>query len=249
MSKCKKIISKDDMYIQFKKFFRDDLLGCNPDFRIVVSGGYGIKTILEDKHHIYNKIKTGDLDLTVGTQKPYECFKYLYKKVEKFVNYVTPQPSDFNISVLDLHHSLVPIFNYHRDFIIMIDYKGDEFIDIAITDMKITLNMIDRNLSIKVGLPIKTEEYYMKEFMTLVYMENVPNINDYVYYKRNPITGKFPTKGQKDIRNSKLMCNYVKKKRYTKYCKLLHDITIKKLSSTSKVKRDKYFKELKPIVI
>ena len=78
-------------------------------------------------------------------------------------------------------------------------------------------------------------------------MENVPGVNEQVYYKRNPVVGKLPAKGQKDILNSKLLCDKVKKKKYEGYCKLLKDITVEKLKGMPKYARDEYFKSLKTI--
>lgn len=250
----KQVYTKEQMYNKFKETFKDDLIGFigkdKPKFRVATSGGYGVKTTLEDKHGIYGKIITKDIDLTVSvynsSMNAYECYQYLLNKVKQFIK-DSGDAKNFKIEVLHMYNSFVPIFKYTRYYIIMIEYKKDEFIDLAITDMKITDSMIDIPLSQKVGLPIKTEEEYLKEFLTFVYMENVPGVNDQVYYKRNPIVGKLPAKGQKDILNSKLLCDKVKKATYKGYCKLLKEITIEKLKGMPKGVRDAYFKSLQTI--
>lgn len=253
-SSSKKVYTKEQMYDKFKETFKDDLIGFigkdKPKFRVATSGGYGVKTTLEEKHGIFGKIITKDIDLTVSvynsSMNAYECYQYLLNKVKQFIK-DSGDAKNFKIEVLHMYNSFVPIFKYTRYYIIMIEYKKDEFIDLAITDMKITDSMIDIPLSQNVGLPIKTEEEYLKEFLTFVYMENVPGVNDQVYYKRNPIVGKLPAKGQKDILNSKLLCDKVKKATYKGYCKLLKEITIEKLKGMPKGVRDAYFKSLQTI--
>jgi hypothetical protein len=254
-SVAKKVVyTKEQMYDKFKETFKDDLLGFigkdKPKFRVATSGGYGVKMTLEEKHGIFGKIITKDIDLTVSvynsTMDGTECYHYLYNKVMKFIK-ESGDAKNFKVEVLKMYNSFVPIFKYTRYYIIMIEYKKDEFIDLAITNMNMSDKMIDIPLSKKVGLPIKTEEEYLREFLIFVYMENVPGVNDQVYYKRNPVVGKLPAKGQKDILNSKLLCDKVKKKNYEGYCKLLKDITVEKLKAMPKYERDDYFKSLKMI--
>lgn len=254
-SAAKKVVyTKEQMYDKFKETFKDDLLGFigkdKPKFRVATSGGYGVKMTLEEKHGIFGKIITKDIDLTVSvynsTMDGTECYHYLYNKVMKFIK-ESGDAKNFKVEVLKMYNSFVPIFKYTRYYIIMIEYKKDEFIDLAITNMNMSDKMIDIPLSKKVGLPIKTEEEYLREFLIFVYMENVPGVNDQVYYKRNPVVGKLPAKGQKDILNSKLLCDKVKKKNYEGYCKLLKDITVEKLKAMPKYERDDYFKSLKMI--
>jgi hypothetical protein len=246
--------TKEQMYDKFKETFKDDLLGFigkdKPKFRVATSGGYGVKMTLEEKHGIFGKIITKDIDLTVSvynsTMDGTECYHYLYNKVMKFIK-ESGDAKNFKVEVLKMYNSFVPIFKYTRYYIIMIEYKKDEFIDLAITNMNMSDKMIDIPLSKQVGLPIKTEEEYLREFLIFVYMENVPGVNEQVYYKRNPVVGKLPAKGQKDILNSKLLCDKVKKKNYEGYCKLLKEITIEKLKAMPKYERDEYFKSLKMI--
>lgn len=243
---------KDAMFENFKNFFHTDLIGFltttdKPKFRMVISGSFGVKTVLEHKHHIFGRIKTGDVDFTLSTYKSTmtakECRKYWEHELELFFTKYGGA-DQFKIKLLDLRHSRVPIFKYNRDYVLSIEYKGQEFVDIAITNYPITKSMVDIPLSLKLGLPLKQEEYYLHEFLGLIYMENVPSVQPYVYGKRNPVSGLYPAKGTKDIVNSKMLCGHVKKTRYLKYCDMLKDITVEKLRRMSKNQRDAYFKSL-----
>lgn len=246
---------KHIMFLKFKEFFRDDLIGFihkkNPKFRIATAGGYGLKTLMENKHNIYGKVKTGDVDFTVSTYRasmsPLECFQYWNTKLHTFFNQQS-KPSDFQVKVINFGHAYVPVMNFHRDYVLMISYKDDEFVDVAITNQRITSNMIDANTSFQSGIPIKKEEYYLKEFLSLIYMENVRGVNDFCYAKRNPISGAYTCKGIKDIYRAKLLCSVKKSKKYYRFCKLLETITIQRLKSLPGPKRDAIFADLHNIV-
>lgn len=263
----KQDISCHDMIKIFKTKFKNELIGWisntdKPDYKMFVAGGYGIKTVLEDKYNIHGKVKTRDLDLTVSVKEskfsPSQCFNFWVKKMNDF--FAEYGKKNFKMKTVNLgyHDGWVPGFKYHRYYLINTSYKGDDFIDLAIGDIPITKTMMDIPLSKQVGLPIKTEVCYLKEFLTLVYMENVPGVSSHAYSKRNPVTGQYAQKGQKDIHNSKLMCDHVakndnnlslsKKNKYKKYCKLLYDITIDDLKKMKKEERDKYFSMLSEIV-
>jgi hypothetical protein len=246
---------KQLMFNKFKEYFRDDLLGfidkINPKFRVATAGGYGLKTLMETKHNIYGKVKTGDVDFTVSTYRatmsPLQCYQHWNIKLHKFFN-EQPKPSDFQVKVINFNHSYVPIMNFHRDYVFMITYKNDEFIDVAITNQRIKVEMIDVKTSLKAGIPIKNEEYYLKEFLSLIYMENVRGVNDFCYAKRNPVTGAYSCKGIKDIDRAKLICTVKQSKKYYRFCKLLENVTIQHLKTMSESKRDAIFADLHNIV-
>lgn len=247
------------MISKFKQFFKDDLLGFigkpQPKFRVITSGGYGLKTLVEEKYKLFGKIKTDDLDLTVSTYKssltPQAAFNYWTQKVQEFI-YAQGNPDDFRVKIVNFGGDEVPIFNFRRYFVIMISYKiaGEftDFVDVAITNVKVTNEMIEHHASFKAGIPIKNEEHYLKEFLTLIYMENTPGVYEFCYKKRNPVEGDHPEKGIKDIDRSKLICHLKKKNRYHRYCRLLRQLTINKLKTLSKQQRDIYFKSIEHIV-
>lgn len=243
------------MFDKFKEYFRDDLLGFmsvkTPKFRVVTAGGYGLKTLMEEKHNIYGKVKTGDVDFTVSTYRcsmsPLECFQYWNSKLHAFFNQQA-KPSDFQVKVINFGHAYVPVMDFHRDFVLMVTYKDEEFVDVAITNQRITNDMLDKETSLRSGIPVKVEEYYLKEFLSLIYMENVRGVNTWCYAKRNPVSGMYTCKGIKDITRSQLLCELKATKKYVRFCKLLQDITVEKLKAMPAHKRDSYFADLKDII-
>ena len=89
----KKLITCNDMIQKFKDKYKDDLIGWlsekdKPQYKIFVAGGYGIKTVLEDKYKVHGKIKTKDLDLTVSNHDSKmsinKCFDFWVKKMNDF---------------------------------------------------------------------------------------------------------------------------------------------------------------------
>jgi hypothetical protein len=252
------------MLRRFKETMKDDLVGYlekpsgRPKFRVVTSGGYGLKTLLETKYgdSMKGKVWTSDIDITVSTYKSHldheEAFAYWSKRVKSFI-YSTGKPEDFQVRFINFGGDTVPLMNFKRYYVIMISFKVDgvlkDFVDVAITDMKVTHSMIDTTTSLKAGLPVKKEEHYLQEFLTLIYMENVPGVSDYAYSKRNPVSGNHADKGLKDINRSKLICS-VKAQgvKYRKYCNLLRGINLQKLQDMPKQKRDTYFKPLQTTI-
>ena len=250
------ISTQQKMFEKFKEHFKDDILGYIlnqgiPKFRVITAGGYGMKTLLEEKYNLYDKVHTSDVDFTVSTWKSSmnakECFNYWYEKINVFIN-MQKTPSDFDTKIIYFGHEHVPIMNYNRDYVIMVSYKKTDFVDIAITDFPITDSLVEKEVSINSGIPVKHEEDYLKEFLTLIYMENVPGVNKYCYLKRNPVTGELMCKGTKDIERSKILCDIQKTQKYKKYCQLLTPLTIEKLKKMPKEDRDNYFQTLKELI-
>lgn len=243
------------MFERFKEYFKEDLIGFldakKPKFRVVTAGGYGLKTLMETKHKIFGKVKTGDVDFTVSTYRcsmtPLACFQYWARKLHAFFADQI-HPSDFQVKVINFGHAYVPVMNFHRDYVLMVTYKNEEFVDVAITNQKVTAHMLDKATSLKAGIPVKKEDYYLKEFLSLIYMETVPGVNTFCYAKRNPITGMYSCKGVKDIDRSKLLCSVKKRNKYMKYCELLQDVTVAKLKRMPPEKRDRYFSSLRDII-
>lgn len=246
---------KQAMFLKFKEYFSEDLLGfmetSTPRFRIVTAGGYGLKTLVEEKHKMIGKVKTGDVDFTVSTYKssmsPLKCFQYWNRKLHAFFNQQSI-PSDFRVKVINFGRSYVPVLNFHRYYVLMVTYKGDEFVDVAITNQQLAADAIDKETSIRAGIPVKTEDGYLKEFLSMIYMENVCGVNAICYAKRNPISGKYTCKGVKDINRAQLLCNLKTSKKYVRFCKLLEDVTVERLKAMTAIKRNTLFAELKEII-
>lgn len=236
------------MLNRFKEFFRDDLIGHigkrEPDFRAITVGGYGLKTLIETKHKMYGKVQTTDFDITVSTHRskmtPTEIYTYWINRLYAFIE-TQSKPTDFKLDVVNFGRQKIPVMGFTRYYVIMVKYQGEDFTDVVISNMKITPSMIDEQTSIAAGIPVKTEEHYLDEFLRLIYIENVPGVNPYGYKKRNPVTGMFPEKGIKDIERSKLLCTM----QYHRFCRMLTGLTVAKFQAMSKRERDRYFISLK----
>lgn len=251
------VLSLEAMLVKFKAVFRDDLLGFidkpkdKPRFRVVTAGGFGLKTLMEGKFKVFDKVDTSDIDLTISTDNstmaPSKAYAYWSEKVSKFIS-EQPNPKDFEVKVLNFGKAYVPILDYRRYYAILISYKKLEFVDVVITDFRFTPDMIDVPTSLASGLPVKTEEYYLLEFLTLIYMENVGGVDHFCYAKRNPVTGKLSCKGAKDLERSKLLCNVKESDKYITYCMLLEGVTVAKLKKIPEAQRTKYFALLKDLI-
>jgi len=242
---------------EFQEYFREDLIGYinsprkRRKYRAVIAGGYGLKTLLESKLNLFGKVRTGDCDITITSFRSkddlYDTYTYFIEKVTDFIHN-QKHPEHFNVSLVDQANQYVAALNYHRFAVIMITYKGYEFVDIAFTDMKLTMKQIDKENSVKVGLPLKTLETYLVELLSLIYFENVSDVYPALYYRRNPIVGVSYEKGIKDIQRAQLVCSLTKSKKYIDYCQLIHNIDFDKLLKMTKEERDTYFKALSSLV-
>lgn len=252
--------NKREYYLQkFKDYFKEDLIGHldrpNPPFRTVVAGGYGVKTLMETKYNRKNAVKTNDLDITVSTlnasMSPLQAYEHWSAKISQFIQ-AQSNPDHFKIKVVNFANELVPVMNYRRNYVIMVTFKNgktfDDFVDIAITNYNIHKGMIDKKTSVKAGLPIKKDEYYLKEFLTLIYMENVPGVNEWCYTKRNPITGTYNIKGLKDIQRSQVICEINPNNKYAKYCKMITSLNEDLLKGMKTPFRNAYFSKLDAIM-
>lgn len=250
---------EDDNYKAFAEYFENDLIGFikNPKeipvLRAFVPGGYGMKLIFENKYNDFSKIKTNDLDITVSIQNTkiensQKARMYLIKKCYEFIK-TRKDPKNFKIQIISLPTTYNPILKMRRFFVISILYNNDEFIDLVITDRVIMLEEMNSVISKKTLLPVKKDEGYFLEYFQIIYMENVPGIDNYCYLKRNPVTGKFSCKGVKDIDRVKNLCEISNtKSKYKKECSLVKEVSKESLQKMSKVERDKLFVELRDVI-
>lgn len=256
-----------DAIQMFKAFFRDDLVGWMtqtsandgdgkgvPQFRVALTGGYGIKTLLEAKHRMHDRIQTADLDFTLGTQQPErirQIYNYWLDKVYAFIR-SHPRPDLFQVKQRwqqEKHQDVTVNFMtaYKTYAFIFVEYAGADFVDITFTNLVLRDSMFEREYSLQTGLPLKTEEYYLKEMLKMVYMENVAGENEYCYKVRNPVVGEKPNKGAQDITRAKLLCRALKDPRYDKYCKLVASVKPGSLQALDKAARDRMFAPLREI--
>lgn len=239
----------------FVSFFQEDMTDflhskAKHKFRSVVMGGYGLKTLLETKYNIYDKIKTKDLDITVSSYKSLlnqeQLLDYWLSKLILFIRQ-QPNPKDYKVSIIQ-GSLYVPILEYTRSAIIMVSYKHQEFVDVAITNAKITKSSIDKETSIDVGLPVKKLSEYLLELLTIIYRANVQGVAPELYEKRNPVTGYQGNKGLNDIERAKLLCSMPNQTKYEKYCDIIKRISISKLFHTTPHERNVYFSALNNLV-
>lgn len=249
--------SHEETLNKFIDYFRTDMIEYLTNkkkknkFRSVVVGGYGLKLLLENKYKLDKTIKSKDLDVTISSYKSLltedEITKYILDKLVSFVR-LQPNPKDFKISIIQ-GSMFVPILNYTRRAIIMVSYKYNEFVDIAITDAKITKSIIDKTNSIKCGLPLKTINEYLLELLTIIYRSNVLGVSPELYEKRNPVSGYQSQKGVQDIERAKIICNLPKIKKYKKYCLFIKTISKSKLLTTTPEQRSLFFTALGSLLL
>lgn len=240
----------------FITFFKHDLTSFihsnkkKHNFRSVVMGGYGLKTVLESKYNVQGKVQTKDLDITISSYKSkldeQQLLDYWVSKVFAFIR-TQPNQKDYKVSVIQ-GPLYVPIMDYTRTAIIMVSYKYQEFVDIAITNAKIPKSTLDKPTSIAVGLPVKKLNAYLLELLTIIYRSNVQDVAPELYEKRNPVTGYYGNKGLNDIDRAKLICHMPRQKKYQAYCDIIKKISIPKLFQTTAEERDKFFSALGSLV-
>jgi hypothetical protein len=240
-------------FIEYFKSDMTDFLRNNTHknkFRSVVVGGYGLKLLLDNNYNLENKVKSKDLDITVSSYKSAyndeQITQYIMNKIITFVR-SQPNPKDYKVSIIQ-GSLYVPILNYTRKAIIMISYKYQEFVDIAITDAKIVKTIIDKPNSIKCGLPLKTINEYLLELLTIIYRANVLNVSPELYEKRNPVSGYQSQKGIQDIDRAKLICSLPQLRKYRNYCNFINKVSKTKLFATSPEERSSFFSALKSLL-
>jgi hypothetical protein len=248
--------SHEESLNNFIEYFKSDMtnfLNNNTHknkFRSVVVGGYGLKLLLENKYDSEHKIKSKDLDITISSYKSAytdeQITQYILNKIITFVR-SQPNPKDYKVSIIQ-GSLYVPVLNYTRKAIIMVSYKYQEFVDIAITDAKIIKSIIDKPNSIKCGLPLKTINEYLLELLTIIYRSNVLNVSPELYEKRNPVSGYQSHKGLQDIERAKLICSLPQLRKYKYYCSFINKISKTKLLTTTPEQRSVFFSALKSLL-
>lgn len=248
--------SYDESLNNFIEYFRSDMIEflsnntSKNKFRSVVVGGYGLKLLLDNKYNLENKVKSNDLDITISSYKSaYTDEQIIQYVLNKIITFIRSQqnPKDYKVSIIQ-GSLYVPILNYTRKAIIMISYKYQEFVDIAITDAKIVKSIIDKSISMKCGLPLKTINEYLLELLTIIYRANVLNVSPELYEKRNPVSGYQSQKGIQDIERAKLICSLPQIRKYKHYCNFINSISKAKLLVTTPEQRSLFFSALKSLL-
>jgi hypothetical protein len=252
-----KKIHKMDRYKAFKEYFKSDLMefidkpSKKPKLRAFVPGGYGLKMVFENKYGKSDAIQTYDLDITVSVHDSVlsvkEAKDYLIRKCKRFIS-LMDEPEHYKIQKMDFPVVYNPLLKMARYHLISIYYKDEEFVDMVITDREIKREDMNIECSHKSVLPIKKDDGYFHEYFQIIYMENVPGVDNYCYLKRNPVTGKFSCKGIKDINRISKLCSVSDSKNYKRYCDLVKKVDTNFLKKMNKEDRDKIFVSLKNII-
>jgi hypothetical protein len=252
-----RVINTDvELFDDFINYFEEEFMSFikNPEkkplMKAFVPGGYGLNMLFEHKYK-EGKIKTSDLDITISINDTMltatECKQHLLNKCKKFIN-SRKDPGNYHITEMNFQTHYNPLLKMRRFSLISILYKNEDFVDLVITDREIHLDEINKQVSLKCNLPIKKDEGYLFEYFQIIYMENVPGIDNYCYLKRNPVTGVFKCKGKRDIERVTMLCNLSKSKKYEEYCKIAKKINTSKLKRIGKIKRDALFLRLRSIL-
>ena len=255
------------LYI-FKKFMKPEiytyLYNDFPEytFPLVVKGGYGVKALFDVKYNENKIIGTDDIDLCISIKNSAfsskkECFLFLEYRLQTFVE----QNKKFTLDIERDINKKIPILNYtlydmfKLTYSTFIDGKIQKvsFLNISITDMEIKKEMIDMEVSSKIGIPIQKEEYYLKDYLTYLYMINTPPFTipgDNFYVKRYEEKGIKKAKGDKIFFKTKQLCNKAQEgSKYKQIClDLIDKISYETFLRTSENDRADYFQELNAIL-
>lgn len=223
-SNNEEIIPKERMILKFRKFFKDDLSNKNDKFKTVLAGGYGLKLLLKTKWDIESK--TSDIDVTVGskTEDIQSVFEYWNSKLNKF------KETDENLKIkTTTFRDAKGVLNYTRYYGFNVSWESEDIIDIVITDMEIKDEIIDKEVSEKTNTTVKKAVEYLKDYLFIIYIANVKGVNNYVYSKRNVLTGVYKDKGQNDFNRVKMLCGLddVDLEKYKYYCELIAKLSNK----------------------
>lgn len=252
----------------FLREFKDDLVKwwhwSTPSLRAVISGGFGARKLLETKYNVYDKIVTKDIDITVSIRdawfSPNQVIKHIENRLKVLQDNISRRRGSFNKTLdpneglhwsffkFDDKHEYSQYFQMHRFGIFVVTLDNDDFADIMICDAPIYSTILDKEASENaepIEMPIKNVEYMLREFLTLIYIENTASAKDYAYSIRNPVVGKFKEKGLKDLERARILCRESKEERYKKYCELLANYTVDRMNAMPQEQRDAYFEDLK----
>ncbi len=194
--------SVEDVVSKFSSHFKDWMY--DPNSHWIVKGGYGLKKVMEIRYNKKDVIKTDDIDISVLFTKNDE------DKIKNYKDKLIKEFNDFAYStgVPYLFSYIEPRYIGEKElkWICQFSYAGREWIDISLVYYTSGKLEVDKDVSEKVGLPVKTIVGYAKDYKEILREENIRGIDDRTYQKRNPKTGFLAMKGRKDIQRTKELC-------------------------------------------
>jgi hypothetical protein len=195
-----------------QRYFRPMLMEsvqASPRYMMVLKGGYNLKILLREQFHEKSMIFTSDLDFAVSPSRenPGEW------TMEKIIDLWDKEMRAF----IDLNEYTRAHFYYKPTLlppspespmraILQLKFEGTDFVDISFTTEVIEPGRINRRIAKKVGLPVTRFTWAFLDLIKMIVMENIPGMNDRAFDLRNPVTGKRPEKGIRDLYRARVAC-------------------------------------------
>ncbi len=194
--------SVEDVVSKFSSHFKSWMYDTNSHW--IVKGGFGLKKVLEIRYNKKDAIKTDDIDISVLFTKndEDEIKAYKDKLIKEFNDFAYSTGVPYLFSYIEPRY----IGEKELKWICQFSYAGREWIDISLVYSTAGKVEVDKDVSEKVGLPVKTIVGYAKDYKDILREENIKGIDDRTYKKRNPKTGFLAMKGRKDIQRTKELC-------------------------------------------
>ena len=229
----------DTIVKNFCSYFKKYIFDYSDIYTWVIKGGYGLNTLLENKFNYHNLIPTYDLDLAIYynidkvTENQISVYiKDLKIEIDKFINLIK---NKYKLTNKEFYYIESKRQNMTILFIMYKYCKNENsIIDISIIGKEGGFNneYIDKEISKKTGLPIKTTIGYYLELKDLLFRENIKDLDPDTYKTRNL---NISIKGKKTIQRIQELCKIDKSGRsiedYNKMCTLLEQLDINTLKS------------------
>lgn len=206
-------------------------------YKTLVIGAHGLAAILKYRYHIQGVVNTPNFNLAVstdrGTMSARELFDFWTGLARQYAREhrlrwksrrLNPEP---------------PVEGVRSFYSIEIGAgEGPPVITILICDREIEADPV---LSEQVGIPIQKEEDYLSDLFSLIKRGNVRGVD-----QRNPVTGREPLKGRKDIARAQYFCQLSREglERFRPYCDFLATVTIERLEKMTPEMREAFFAKL-----
>lgn len=195
--------------------------------RPMVTGGYGLRMLSKHLRRVAPSevTQTSDIDIHMNLrdtvyENDVETFKIYIKS--KLVNWIKDFAKFSNTKIKNYRFyykqvkikTKTKVGTYHVLAMIGVKYKGDQFLDISISNEPyldyLNIPIVNKNVFKTLGLPIKTVRGYKDEMFHVYFRETIRDLNKQTYVQRNPKNGIMKMKGQKDLVRLKFLCNLQK---------------------------------------
>lgn len=240
--------SFDEIISKLINFYKDNFQ-IDTFFKHYISGGYALNILLQTKYNTHKQmiLDTNDIDIYISikdtTINQTQCLKLVVDNLTLFLNEINIQNEILTLEISSYNNDLQMKIGkeiYNIFHILIIKYNGKPFTHITITNMDITDNMIDKELTNKMKIPFKKMEYYLLEYLRMIYAGSLPDVYPFIYKQRSL---------KKDIQTSKTLCHNNTFDRYTNYCKALLNIdNIDTFIKMSQQDKNEYILKYLPIL-